>query len=483
MSKDWASKMTTNGFVRVAVLGGLMAWGAVAVAASSVPGALPYPSGGTATTAWGQAGVPWASSGATIWSNTTAAIGVDPSLPQNWGGAVTMSMTSGQSFSFSGTPTVTPTWSVSSGTLLSPEGTSRRDYAINATSGSLGTYYPNGNDRNNPGYSIQPSGPQPATGTQPATGLYNQNLNSFYVASKVLGNYGALATSATTDPYDHNGNLNIYLPSSGSGTLYSPGTDAAIIAGTFFPASGSTGITLQWRTRSPNEMKRGSGTSDQITGGAAYLASDVLKMSGQATGIDYVLQMSYSNEIETPGDQIADIAKNELYLGVLTNLNGNTLWTNAVARNVAHSVSTSTYDSYTGDTFWHYTTQPAVGEYAGPYIGPAGTGHRDPLKPFKGSFQSFLNSSYDGNPQHYYYEKSLDELRGSWGVDTTTNTAWAVLNYGSGIFAVVPEPGTLGLLAGGMVCLAVGAFWKRKAAKNAKVTVPENSRKPMRMAA
>ena len=80
----------------------------------------------------------------------------------------------------------------------------------------------------------------------------------------------------------------------------------------------------------------------------------------------------------------------------------------------------------------------------------------------------------------FLYEHSLDELRSTWGIDTSTLTAWAVLDYGSGIFAVVPEPGTLGLLAGGMVCLAVGAWWRRK---DAKVVAPTNSRKPIRMAA
>jgi hypothetical protein len=41
--------------------------------------------------------------------------------------------------------------------------------------------------------------------------------------------------------------------------------------------------------------------------------------------------------------------------------------------------------------------------------------------------------------------------------------AWAVIDHNSE-FAVVPEPGTLALLAGGVIALAV-AYRRRKAAK------------------
>jgi hypothetical protein len=46
---------------------------------------------------------------------------------------------------------------------------------------------------------------------------------------------------------------------------------------------------------------------------------------------------------------------------------------------------------------------------------------------------------------------------GSWGVDTTNNLAWAVLDHNSQ-FAVTPEPGTLGLVAVG---ISVAAAWPR----------------------
>jgi hypothetical protein len=94
--------------------------------------------------------------------------------------------------------------------------------------------------------------------------------------------------------------------------------------------------------------------------------------------------------------------------------------------------------------------------------------------PYLGSFQSFLNQTYlQGEETHYYYERSLDQLRGSWGIDPSTDTAWAVLDVGSGIFAVVPEPESIRLLAGCMLTLAVGFWWRRRVrVRAAKLTVP-----------
>ena len=43
---------------------------------------------------------------------------------------------------------------------------------------------------------------------------------------------------------------------------------------------------------------------------------------------------------------------------------------------------------------------------------------------------------------------TLADLVGSWGVDLSKQESWAIVNNGSGQFAVVPEPATLVLLAG-----------------------------------
>ena len=89
---------------------------------------------------------------------------------------------------------------------------------------------------------------------------------------------------------------------------------------------------------------------------------------------------------------------------------------------------------------------------------------RRSTSPYLGSFQSFLSSTYvQGGQVHYFYEHSLNELRGTWGVNTSTDTVWAVLDVGSGIFAVVPEPATVRLAVGGLLCLAIGFWWRRRA--------------------
>ena len=91
------------------------------------------------------------------------------------------------------------------------------------------------------------------------------------------------------------------------------------------------------------------------------------------------------------------------------------------------------------------------------------SGSQPSSQPYVGSFQSFLNSMYWQNGvQHHFYEDSLAQLRGTWGVDTSTDTVWAVLDVGNGVFAVVPEPGTIYLLAGGLLSMA-GFWWRRRA--------------------
>ena len=46
---------------------------------------------------------------------------------------------------------------------------------------------------------------------------------------------------------------------------------------------------MSWRTRSPTEQNKYSGNQNLLPPNAAYLASDVLNLQGQAQGADYVL--------------------------------------------------------------------------------------------------------------------------------------------------------------------------------------------------
>jgi hypothetical protein len=54
-----------------------------------------------------------------------------------------------------------------------------------------------------------------------------------------------------------------------------------------------------------------------------------------------------------------------------------------------------------------------------------------------------------------------DTNLGDWGVNTANHTVWAVLDHNSE-FAVVPEPGTLALLATGAISLAVYGLRRRQ---------------------
>jgi hypothetical protein len=55
------------------------------------------------------------------------------------------------------------------------------------------------------------------------------------------------------------------------------------------------------------------------------------------------------------------------------------------------------------------------------------------------------------------------DLLGSYGVDITSNTVWAVINHNSDFGVVaVPEPMTLALVASGLTCAGWGAFRRRK---------------------
>ena len=285
----------------------------------------------------------------------------------------------------------------------------------------------------------------------------NQNLNSFAVASTVIANSGS---TPFTDPYPYGPNLNIYGPGK-----FSPGTNAAIIAGTYVTDGSGNPLTFAWRTRSQNEMDKGSSYNQNLPVNSAYLASDILNMSGQKAGSDFVMQMDFTPEVEGPSDQFYDIQANKaLYLGMLVNQNGVTTWANAVSENIANTVS----QTIVSGPFHQRVTQtailPSTGAYAWhPQAGNWVDSSQPSSQPYIGSFQSFLNSTYlEGGQTHYFYEHSLDELRGTWGIDTSTDTAWAVLDVGNGIFAVVPEPATIRLLAACLMTVAVGFWWRRR---------------------
>lgn len=74
-----------------------------------------------------------------------------------------------------------------------------------------------------------------------------------------------------------------------------------------------------------------------------------------------------------------------------------------------------------------------------------------------------VDGNTGGGAQPYFgaYNAATDFELGNYGVDTATNTVWAVVN-GNGTFAVVPEPGACTLLAIGLLGAGFAGTRRRK---------------------
>lgn len=194
------------------------------------------------------------------------------------------------------------------------------------------------------------------------------------------------------------------------------GTTAVILDGDNTTGQPAT-VQMSWRTRSVVESKPGP----MLPEGQGELVSDVLHLQGAARNNDtYVLQMSYSPLAETLQEEQIDAPAGKLYIGLLTHdrLDPSIpIWTNATWMN-AHGLGIAAVPN------------------------------------FQGSWAAFMAANNPG------WRKSLQDLRGSWGVDVEADTVWAVLDYSDGQFAVIPEPSTLTMSA--IFAFLLAAFgWRR----------------------
>jgi hypothetical protein len=187
-------------------------------------------------------------------------------------------------------------------------------------------------------------------------------------------------------------------------------TTVSILAGNLSTAST---LTETWRSRASGELPPNSNVSQ----GRLPLYSDVVNLSGITGGSNsiYALQMTYDpSQLGGPASVANAASGGFLYLG------------------------------YRGaDGKWHNattTTQPD---------GNTGTGP-GAVANFQGSFAAFTAAN----------GTNLQNLLGSWGVDTANNDVWAVIDHDAE-FAAVPEPGTIALLAGGIAALGF-AYRRRK---------------------
>lgn len=198
------------------------------------------------------------------------------------------------------------------------------------------------------------------------------------------------------------------------------GTIGKILDGSNTTAS-TQSVSMAWRALNTGERSSAnhSGTAQHapagvLPPGSSGLVSDVLQLTGmpasgpvvngtQQTNDVFVLQMTYDQDALYPSGLEAQQAHgDQIYLAWLNPngyANGQAQWVHATAGNFGSD----------GSKVFHN---------------------------YQGSYSAFLGTlgSY-----------TLADILGSYGVDTTNNQVWAVLNHNSE-FAVVPEPSTMAML-------------------------------------
>jgi len=179
-----------------------------------------------------------------------------------------------------------------------------------------------------------------------------------------------------------------------------------------------TGVSMQWRTRKPNELPA-TGTHSQLPFGVGTLVSDVLKLDGMVNNGATTGQTDpFALQIKYDPSQLSQPEATAALLGYI-----HLDWLDD-----------------TGTQYWHNAVE---GNYG------LGT-------------QVFTNvpSSWDTFASgHGITDNNLGLFLGSWGVDTKNHVAWAVLDHNSE-FAVTPEPGSAVL--GGLGLIALFAVARRR---------------------
>ena len=182
------------------------------------------------------------------------------------------------------------------------------------------------------------------------------------------------------------------------------GTDGAAMVGSVAkllygtPSEAKTAVSMAWRTRTVTEASN------------PLLISDVVNLTGMGPGggegqtDKFVLQMSYDPTLLIGGSEADMAAAGGIYLATFDA--GTQTWKNAILGN-----------------------------------------HGD-------------NSGGTANVQGVW-NSTDDTALGTWGVDAADHVVWAVVDHNSQ-FAVIPEPGTLALLAAGLLGLLAYAWRKRK---------------------
>jgi len=206
------------------------------------------------------------------------------------------------------------------------------------------------------------------------------------------------------------------------------GSTATLVMGSN-AAGPAEDITMAWRTIVSQESQ--SGHTNPPIRGNAWLHSDVVEILGMNAAVatvhsqtdPYALAMTYAPY----ATESTDAAHGYLRL----------VWLNRDFNTADGSGVASPAD------LWQYATEGnfnAGSTVVENYMLSSGG---NPA----GSWASFAN-------QYGVNDANIGDFLGSWGVDLTDHTVWAVLNHNSD-FAVLPEPASLGLLALGAMGLLV----------------------------
>jgi hypothetical protein len=239
------------------------------------------------------------------------------------------------------------------------------------------------------------------------------------------GSFGAAATGTIVSGGGYAG-LAVQAPAGSSNDGEGPVemTTATILAGT---NSDSNPVTVadSFANRTLAETPASQGGAVPATGLA--LVSDVLMLTrtdsmGQTPTDPYALQLNY-DPTALNGDPNVLARDRQLYLSYLDPNGGGV-----------------------GIAEWENATIPDTGNNAT-------AAEQD----FLGSFATFQSD----------YGTDLTQYIGAWGVDTSTNTVWAVVDHTSMFSAtltgtLVPEPATLSLAALGILVLAGRAMARRR---------------------
>ncbi len=203
-----------------------------------------------------------------------------------------------------------------------------------------------------------------------------------------------------------------------------------------FTGGGTAPLQMSWRNRTAQETtgaEGGAPTAPPLLSGRSGLISNVLNVGGMSTtsaepvqSDPFVLQMNYASALLA--NEAVAASTGQIYLAWLNpNGGGSNLaeWQNATGGNFGSK---------------------------GADVGSLGLD-------FQGSFNAYLTDEETLDPTNFPGDPAaanltngeLNLLLGAYGVDTSNNSAWAVLNHNSE-FAVtnanpVPEPSTIALAA------------------------------------